>query len=526
MHKSGNLRYALSVLFKYHKSILGILIITIATVTAGTFLMSPAYESVAVFMVKFGREYLYLPEVGNSSGPYNYFDREKTINTELAILNSADLIDNVVEKIGVDNLYPNLLKETTIDALYRVFFKEKHKKIPIKIAAAKLFLKNLTVLGSDESNVIKVSFQHEDAAMASLVLNTYIDLYKEKHLETFLDPNASKFFHHKVEDYRNQLLKIQKKIESYHHAHPAFSMKDQQELYTRQRDRIESRSKEVKNQIVALMAKGKSLESQLGKMSASTSRQVEVGQYEVIDNAEMQLLTLQTQEAELSQKYIGSHPNLVSVREKIELVKRFIQNQKKQLKDKVYSSKSEVYQELEKDFAKNKADLQAKKAEIAVLEKQIIEVDQTLRTLATSETELSVMDRELTEINHNYMLYKSKLDEMQISNDMDKEKLTNIRLIQNAETPISPVRPKKIINLAVGLMLGLFASLGFAVVSEYFNHGLNYTEQVEDRLGLPVLAAIANKRAVENGRLHMQSIHWLKTVKGKLHLNNPKEMSN
>lgn len=526
MHKSGNLRYVLSVLFKYQKSILGILIITITTVTAGTFLMSPAYESVAVFMVKFGREYLYLPEVGNSSGPYNYFDREKTINTELAILTSADLINNVVEKIGVDNLYPNLLKKTTIDALYNVFFKEKHKKFPLKIAAAELFLKNLTVLGSDESNVIKVSFQHEDAAMASLALNTYIELYKEKHLETFMDPNASEFFREKVEEYHNQLAKIQKRIESYHHEHPAFSMKDQQKLYTMQRDRIESKSKEVENQIAALMEKGKSLESQLGKMSISISRQVEVGQYELIDRAEMDLLTLQSQETELAQKYIGSHPSLISVREKIELVKNFIQDQKKNLKDKVYSSKSEVYQEIEKDIAKNKANLQAKKAEIAMLKKQIIEVDQNLRTFATSKIELSSMDRELAQISHNYMLYKSKLDEMQVSNDMDKEKLTNIRLIQNAETPVSPVRPKKMINLVVGLILGLFAGLCFASISEYFNHGLNYPEQVEYRLGLPVLATIANKRASEYGRLNIQPMRWYKSEKSKLHEKSPKEMSN
>ena len=495
MHKSGNLRYVLSVLFKFQKSILGILIITTAIVTAGTFLMSPTYESMAVFMVKFGREYLYLPEVGNSSGPYNYFDREKTINTELAIMTSTDLIHHVVEKIGVENLYPNLLKETYIDVLHRIFFKEKLKKAPIMIAATQLFLKNLTVLGSDESNVIKVSFQHDDAAMASLALNTFIDLYKEKHLETFMDPNALKFFRKKIEEYRSQLVKIQKKIESYHHEHPAFSMKEQKELYTRQRDRIESKSKEVEDQIAALMEKDKSLESQLGTMSESISRQVEVGQYALLDKAEMELLTLQTQETELARKYIGSHPRLISVRAKIKLVKNFIQDQKKKLKEKVYSSKSEVYQEIEKEIIKNKADLQAKKSEIAVLKQQIIEVDQNLRTFATSEIELDSMDRELAEIKHNYMMYKSKLDEMQVSHEMNKEKLTNIRLIQNAAAPISPIRPKKMINLAVGLTMGLFSGLCFAFVSEHFNQGLNYTEQAEERLGLPVLAAISIKKS-------------------------------
>jgi capsular polysaccharide biosynthesis protein len=56
------------------------------------------------------------------------------------------------------------------------------------------------------------------------------------------------------------------------------------------------------------------------------------------------------------------------------------------------------------------------------------------------------------------------------------------------------VRPKKALNLAIGLGLGLLSGLGLAFALEIASQGLSTPESVERRLGLPVLVTVPFKK--------------------------------
>jgi tyrosine-protein kinase Etk/Wzc len=67
-------------------------------------------------------------------------------------------------------------------------------------------------------------------------------------------------------------------------------------------------------------------------------------------------------------------------------------------------------------------------------------------------------------------------------------------VVQVAAIPAKPVKPKKLLNIVLGIILGAVAGLGLAFFSEYTDQGLSTPERAERRLGLPVLATVPYKK--------------------------------
>src|SRR5512135_834948 len=64
--QAPGLRDFLTVLFKHKVRIVTIFLTTVATATIVTFLLPPTYEAKSSLMVKFGREYVNRPGVGDT----------------------------------------------------------------------------------------------------------------------------------------------------------------------------------------------------------------------------------------------------------------------------------------------------------------------------------------------------------------------------------------------------------------------------------------------------------------------------
>ena len=60
-----------------------------------------------------------------------------------------------------------------------------------------------------------------------------------------------------------------------------------------------------------------------------------------------------------------------------------------------------------------------------------------------------------------------------------------------------PVKPKKLLNLALGVFLALFAGLSFVLTLEYFDDSINTPEHVEKWVGVPVLVSVSDKEYKE-----------------------------
>ena len=104
--------------------------------------------------------------------------------------------------------------------------------------------------------------------------------------------------------------------------------------------------------------------------------------------------------------------------------------------------------------------------------------------------ELNQLEQNIEVDRGNYRLYLSKVEESRISEAMDSEKIASVSLMGPARPPRKPVSPKVLLNLLIGIFLGIFGSLTLALFREYLDDRIEKIEDVEKELQLPVLASI------------------------------------
>jgi uncharacterized protein involved in exopolysaccharide biosynthesis len=419
-------------------------------------------------------------ERGSSdSRPLIPLNQEEVINSEIQILTSRDLIEKVIQTLKVESIYPEVVKSPPA------------RMTPME-AAILQFEKKLSVEGVKKSSVIQVSFQHKDPRIAAKAVNLLVDFLKEKHLQVYSDPKSS-FLEQQLSTYEQKLKDSQNQLETFKQKYQVFSLEEQRTLLLKQRTEFDTSFRTSQNQIRELQNKLLSLKTQMRAVSKDVPLYSETERYKIIDDAKAQLLSLHLKEQELLQKYNEDTPLVINVRKEIKIVQNFIKKQEEDLKGKVRTGQNIVYQDIEREMIKTQAELSSQEAKSATLREQIAQLNREVRTLDLRENDLQNLKRELAANEKNYKTYLEKVEEALISDNLNRQKMANISTIQAAAVPQKPIKPKKALNVALGIILGAVSGLGLAFFSEYTNQGLSTPESAERHLGLPVLGTVPFK---------------------------------
>ncbi|AZV55515.1 Wzz/FepE/Etk N-terminal domain-containing protein [Clostridium sp. AWRP] len=66
----------------------------------------------------------------------------------------------------------------------------------------------------------------------------------------------------------------------------------------------------------------------------------------------------------------------------------------------------------------------------------------------------------------------------------------DIQIMDRPQFPNKPVKPKKVLNMAIAFFIGLMASVGFSFMLEYMDNTIKTEEDVNKTLGMPVIGII------------------------------------
>jgi len=149
----------------------------------------------------------------------------------------------------------------------------------------------------------------------------------------------------------------------------------------------------------------------------------------------------------------------------------------------------------DKDARSLDQSIQALKQKEAALRESLAASRGRLNSIAAVEMRFIELERQFKLNEENYQLYVRKMEESRISNAMDTEKIANLSVVEPASVPITPTRPRILLNIAVSVLLGGLLSLLVMVTADRLSHTFGKTEDIEKRLGVPVLASIREMEA-------------------------------
>lgn len=147
------------------------------------------------------------------------------------------------------------------------------------------------------------------------------------------------------------------------------------------------------------------------------------------------------------------------------------------------------------------------------------------RVSAMPETQQEVL-RLSRDVESGRVVYMQLLNRQQELNIAKSSAIGNVRIIDNAVTQPKPVKPKKILILAGGIIFGVVLSFGLVLLRVVLRRGIETPEQLEE-LGINVYASIPVSESF--AKKIEQSKGWRKKerneIQGFLAVDNPADLA-
>lgn len=184
--------------------------------------------------------------------------------------------------------------------------------------------------------------------------------------------------------------------------------------------------------------------------------------------------------------YTGTNDELRKVKRQIEI---FDARRKELVNSFVVRNQrlNPQYASLNNDLIANSVDQAAASAKINKLTEQLAITNAQLAKFPAQEHKWNRMQRELAAASETNKYFTNRANELELRAETKKG---GSRILQRAEVPLSPIRPKRVQNIALAGVLGLFFGLCLALLQELFDDRINSPEEAERVLRLPSLGHV------------------------------------
>jgi uncharacterized protein involved in exopolysaccharide biosynthesis len=460
-------REVLSIVFREKRKMLAALIGLTALVLGSSYLLPPYYEATARLLVKTGREFQVRSDPNQPVVSVPSITKAEIVNSEIQILTSRDLVEGVINRIGLERLYPGG-GDHAMDAAVKSFYSD-FKAAPV-----------------EQSDVIALSYRSRDHDLAVEALDAAIQLYQQKHAEMFSDPRY-KFLEQQTRQYEEQLAAQVRKISDVRSSRSLFDIDAQRAKLIDDRASVNSILEQLKSQAIDAHQRIEFLQNRL----KSTPQLIQAGEAaaEAVEQAKDRLLDLQVKAQQLRERYVGEVKPLQDIEQEMTKLRQFI-SQRGPLNRKTWSQRNTAYDDLVVALNRALADAAPLDRQIALRAEQAQDIEQKLRSLEENARALDTLERERRVLEELVHTYRTRYEEARMSEDLDREKAVSVSAIQKPDAPSRPSGPSHLPFAVVGLLIGIVGASGILVYCLVFRETLITVESVERILGLPVLASV------------------------------------
>jgi len=480
------------VIKKRRRIIITFATIIVAVVTLITFTATPYYKASVKVLI----ERNYNPELyGSFYAPYD----PEFLNTQFNIIKSRSVIDRVVRKLKLNTVYRQyFFKESkgfSVTSWIKKIVKsilpsgkgmEGNKNSLLAAQAeppsdvdiiAGMIQSRLSASPVRNTKIVTISYLDENPVLASLIVNTIAKAYMDEMLD--IKMNASrysiKWMTIKAQEEKKKLEASEKALQAYTRKYDIVTVEDRLAV-------IPQKLQEFSSQLSKAQAKRKELEEvyrQIQQAGNDTAALESIPIFTVnktLQSLRDQILKAEQHIVELSKNYGPKHPLMIKAVEDKEVL---IKEKQREIQRIVQSTKMNY--KLAKSTEKNLKDL----------------LEQTKQELINLKGRMIQYDILKREADTNRALYDALIKRIKQQSASEQTQTVNIWVVKKAETPTAPAKPRKMFNLVASIILGIFGGIGVAFFVQHLDNTVKSVDELEDKLGLPVLAVVSNVKEEE-----------------------------
>ena len=423
----------------------------------------------------------------------NLDDSDRNVNgtssflaTQVAALQSRDLAERVIRtrhldendgflRPGADRQSLLALGGTMLGMLRPRGFDATGPRTPAESASdgqvdpvlLDRYMRWLSVQDVRGTDLIEIRFTTPSPTLSAFLTAAHTQAYMDANEEArrATDVTAKEFLGEQLTEARKQVERAQTALRDFAAAHPSVAVNQEQ-------DTIAQRITDVS----ALLGKVESARIAHESRYAFLTRPENDPLAYFLDRSGIQklhltLLDLRAQRAALALRLGPNHPQMAELRrQETEL--------ESQLRAEVAEEVAAVHARAESTRLRE----ESLRKKLTLLEQRSID----LRALG-ARYDLLKNDVETAQSLHESLLKQQM--ETAVNSELAA---SNIRVIERAEVPRLPSRPKIPLNLTLGVLAGLVLAIGAAFGCEYFDDSVKSSDDVEGLLQLPTLATVPN----------------------------------
>lgn len=430
--------------------IASILLITLGSAAAASFLMARIYSPSAVLFVDVkGLD----PVLGGSV--FTPQSVRGVLATQAEIVQSDRVVYGVIRELGLDR------RQDVVDAWQR----NTGGSGDIVRWLAKGMVDNLIVKPSNEGSTLTLTYEGKNGREATDIVNAFARQYLQAALSLRADPakQSAVYFEQQLAAYREQLKAAQAKTSAFQQASGIVASEERLDIENQ-------RLQELSSQLVAVQSQAVESRSR----SAAIGRTGRDAMPEVVQNALVQSLRTDLSRAEaklqeLSSRLGPNHPQYQSAQAEVESLRARLNTETDRVSRSIVAS-SQVNAQREAEI---RGALEAQRTRVLRLKKDYDQLAGLRREVDEAQKAIELVAQRLTQTN-----LESKAPQ------------SNASLLAPALVPSEPSRPKPVLNMVVGAFAGLMLGVLAALSLEAFKRPVRTAEDLMQVVAVPVLAVL------------------------------------
>ncbi len=511
--RGNSLRDFYFVLFRQKRKVVLFFFVVMIMVIIGNMTAQEIFLSRAKLMIRIGRESVTLDPTATTGQVVSIGqNRENEINSEIEILKNRELLEKVVDTLGIRRFTGETGQKTGIKAWLewpKAAIKSVVKPLLVSIKAAlgskptdpeeaafkekievvKEIEKHLDVNAVKKSNIIEIAYQAPSSLLAHDVLQTLVDLYLDKHISVYRTAGSYRFFKEQTAQLRSAIEKTEQQIKELKDRYGMASLSDQKRVLVDRIGTLQQELERTRFAKAASQARVQELKRSLATLPRTLVVQKVTGSPRSV-NADLRkrIYELRMKEQELLSTFTENSIQVQEIRRQIKEAEAMLRSSGE--RPQVTEGANPAYQRVQINLLDEETKLAALRAKSKALAEQLEETTREVKKLNEVEIRLKELLRELETQKNNYRKYSESLEQTRIDQALEMEKISNISVVQPATFPVRPIRPNKRMNLLIGLMLGILGGVALAFLAEHQDHTIKRPEDVDQYLQVPVVGSV------------------------------------
>lgn len=497
-----DLRDYLNVVIKRKWMVITFLLVVVTMVAIYTLRMKPVYRATARLLIE--RESPKIVSVEEvmvlDTANQDYYQ------TQYKIMASRSLAERVIKKLGlgktkefnppaqgfniqaaIASTVHNVLSSLNTNRVS----KEEHGTGETVSSLIKgwrdLYLSRIEVTPIRNSRLVDISFEGHDPKLVAAVINTHAELYIESDMEMKWEASrhALKWLNSSLEDLKKKLEQSEKILYGFMEKEDIVSLENilgtheaaGQNIIAQKLSELNTTATKAKTDRISYEILYKELQN-LSKEPGMIESFPNIIDNSLIQNLKTEYIRLLREFSDLDKEYGEKHPKMIRLRSEMNEMKGRIAQEIQKIAKSV-ETRYKMARAREESLLKT---LQNQKGEVMKLNKKAIQY--------------AALKREVEGNRQMYDLVLRRAKETSLTTGL---KSSNIRIIDLADVPTGPVKPRVRLNILLALITGLTMGIGIAFFFEYLDNTLKTPDDIKQYLRVPFLGLVGHFKVSGDG---------------------------